>query len=476
MKHTRLLPAVTVLLLLCLPGFSQDTTFFFHKALHFPDKIFKKIDDKASGIDARLTEQTEKYLDRLAKEEKKLKKKLAKKDTAAAARLFGDTEQQYARLKSKLQQQEEKTGNRYLPHLDTLRTAFSFLNTGVLPKTPEAATRLQSALQSIDKLQGKFTQAEEVKKYLQQRRQLLQEQLEKYGLAKELKELKKQVYYYQARVEEYTNMFNEPSQVESRVLELLGKTPAFRDFFRNNSQLAEMFRLPGSQAGNATASLQGLQTREALQQELLQRFGTGPAITQSIQQGMQSAQPQLNALKDKLLKNGAGNSEMDMPDFKPNIQKSRSFLRRLEYGTNLQTVKGNNFFPVTSDIGLSVGYKLNNKSVVGIGGSYKMGWGKDISHIAITHEGVGLRSFMDYKIKGSFWLSGGGELNYRSRFSDFEVLKNYSSWQRSALLGVSKKYKISNKFKGNMQLLYDFLWKAQVPRTEAVKLRFGYSF
>jgi hypothetical protein len=105
-----------------------------------------------------------------------------------------------------------------------------------------------------------------------------------------------------------------------------------------------------------------------------------------------------------------------------------------------------------------------------------MGWGKDIQHIDITHQGVGLRSFLEYKLKGSFWMSGGMEWNYRNSFNNVEELKNYTGWQQSALLGVSKKYKIGQKFKGNVQLLYDFLWKKQVPVTEAIKFRMGYNF
>ena len=91
--------------------------------------------------------------------------------------------------------------------------------------------------------------------------------------------------------------------------------------------------------------------------------------------------------------------------FKPNSQKTKSFFRRLEFGINIQSQRSNGYFPVTSDIGLSLGYRLNDKSTIGVGISYKVGWGKNIQHINITHQGVGLRSFVDWKIKGSFWLS-----------------------------------------------------------------------
>ena len=87
-----------------------------------------------------------------------------------------------------------------------------------------------------------------------------------------------------------------------------------------------------------------------------------------------------------------------------------------------------------------------------------------------------MRSFVDYKLKGSIWLSGGADMNYRSAFYSFEILKEYSAWQKSALLGVSKKYQVNSRLKGNMQVLYDFLWKQQVPRTQPVIFRLGYIF
>jgi hypothetical protein len=68
----------------------------------------------------------------------------------------------------------------------------------------------------------------------------------------------------------------------------------------------------------------------------------------------------------------------------------------------MQTQKATNYFPVTSDLGLSLGYKLNDKSVIGFGASYKVGMGRAWNHISITSEGAGLRSFVDWKIKREF--------------------------------------------------------------------------
>ena len=143
----------------------------------------------------------------------------------------------------------------------------------------------------------------------------------------------------------------------------------------------------------------------------------------------------------------------------------------------MQTVQSTNYFPVTSDVGLSVGYKLNDKSIIGIGASYKMGWGQNIKHINITSQGAGARSFLDVKLKKSIWLSGGFEMNYRTTITSIDQLKDASAWQQSGLVGLSKKFNVKTKFfkNTNLKLLWDFLSYQQLPRTQPILFRVGYN-
>jgi hypothetical protein len=273
-------------------------------------------------------------------------------------------------------------------------------------------------------------------------------------------------------------MLEDPSKLEQKALELIKQLPAFQDFFRNNSALASLFRLPDNYG--STASLAGLQTRSSVQSLIQDRIASaGPNATAMLQQNVQAAQAQLGKLKDKLNElGGGGGSEEDLPDFKPNNQKTKSFLQRLEYGTNLQSQRSSNFFPTTTDLGLSVGYKLNDKSVIGVGASYKVGWGQDIRNINVTNQGVGFRSFADYKMKGSFFASGGFEYNYQQPFSSITEVKDLDSWQQSGLVGVSKIISLKSKTfkKTKMQLLWDFLSYQQRPQTQPLKFRVGYNF
>ena len=336
-------------------------------------------------------------------------------------------------------------------------------------------------------LESQFQKAEEIKKFLKERREYLKQQLGQIGFARQFKQLNKQVYYYGEQVNEYKQLLKDHSKAEKKAIDLLSKTKLFKDFMRKNSQLASLFRLPGDPNDPTTqASLAGLQTRAQVNGLIQQQLAAGgPNAQAQFTQNMQDAQNQLNQLKNKLGKLGKGSSSDGMPEgFKPNNQKTKSFLKRLQLGTNIQSQRANGFLPTTSNIGLSLGYKLNDKSVIGIGASYKIGWGKDIRHINITHQGIGFRSFADWKIKGSFWLSGGYEMNYTP------ILRNvvFSSpvgggregvaWQESGLIGVSKVISLKTKFfkQTKLQLLWDLLSYRQVPRTQPIIFRIGYNF
>ena len=172
-------------------------------------------------------------------------------------------------------------------------------------------------------------------------------------------------------------MLKNSKKAEKKALELLSQTKFFQDFMRKNSQLAALFRLPGDPNDPTyQASLAGLQTRTQVNNLIQQQISSGgPNAMQQFRQNIQDAQAQLNQIKDKIIKAGGNRTNAEKADgFRPNSQKTKSFFKRLEYGLNIQTQKATNYFPVTSDIGFSLGYKLNDKSLIGIGTSYKLGW------------------------------------------------------------------------------------------------------
>lgn len=472
---------------LCLPCLSQESPSAVDKISGFPDKFFAAVNKKASTLESKLDRQTEKYLQQLLKEEKKLRKKLKKGDSAAAG-LLDDAEEKYARLKKELELGIARGRGQYFPKLDTLKTSLKFLqqHSELLSSAGDIQEKIGASLKQVNGLQSKLQQTEQVKAFIKQRKEQIRQALGRYtklpkGLSQSYTDFNKQFYYYSQQVKEYKELLNDPDKLTQKALAGISRLNVFQQFMKEHSELAGLFGMPANYG--TPQALNGLQTRAQVQQLIQTQFASGgPNAQQILQQNLQAAQQQLNSLKDKVNKLGGGGSgdvDMDMPDFKPNHQKTRSFLQRLEIGTNLQSSKSNFFFPTTTDVGLSVGYKINDKSVIGIGGSYKVGWGKDIRNIVVTSQGAGVRSFLDIKIKGSFYISGGYEYNYQPAVAmpdGGDPLR--TQWTQSGLVGLSKVLSVKTKFfkKTKLQLFWDFLSYQQVPRTQAVKFRVGYNF
>jgi hypothetical protein len=205
----------------------------------------------------------------------------------------------------------------------------------------------------------------------------------------------------------------------------------------------------------------------------------GANIIQVVQQNVQSAQDEIAQIKKKGSSYGnSATNELDLPNFKPNLGKSKSFTKKLEYGTNFQTTHSNFFYPTTTDISLSLGYKVSGDNVIGIGGGYKIGLGKDIQHMQFSSEGASVRSFLDIKIKKSFFASGGFEYNYQKPFNTSNIFYHYDLWQQSGLVGISKIISFKTKVikKTKIQLLWDFLSYQQIPKAQPLKFRIGYTF
>jgi hypothetical protein len=115
---------------------------------------------------------------------------------------------------------------------------------------------------------------------------------------------------------------------------------------------------------------------------------------------------------------------------------------------------------------------------VGIGVSYKIGWGSGFNHIQVSSQGIGLRSFVDINIKKNTFISGGMEYNYQKPFNTVTQLQQLNDWQKSGLLGIGKIVSLRSKVvkKTKIQLLWDFLSYQQIPQTQPFIFRIGYTF
>jgi hypothetical protein len=442
-------------------------------------RALQKLNSSYADMNQSLGNNSLQFVNQLQKQEAKLKAQLARKDSSRAAQLFAGSEDVYARLRAKLQTGQNlglpvSSLTSYISKLDSIGTALRWMPAA----TSLSAGNLQKAQAvagEVGQLQGKLQAAGEIQQYAQQRAQQLKDQLASYGMGKTLLGMSKAVYYYQQRVAQYKSLLNDKQKWQDAALTAIRQLPAIQSIMLKHSWLSQLFPAP---AGAGTvAGLAGSQTASSVAAELKQRLGglsTDPIAY--MQQQVGGSQGQIDQAQSKLSSVGsvAGASEVTVPDFTPNSQKTKTFFRRLELGFNIQSAKSSILLPTTSSLALTAGYKLSDKATVGVGAAYNIGWGNSLSHIQVSSQGVSLRSFLDVKVKGGFWITGGFEYNYYNSFTQFsDLITNSSTWEKAALLGVTKKYKIGSR-SGNLQLLYDLLSKDHIPQTQPLIFRVGY--
>ena len=357
---------------------------------HIPTTYADKVQAKAQSIDAALTKKTSQYIDKLSKLEGRILAKLQKLNPSKTLTLSPSPYDSWlSRVQGNVPGATSAVASsaapaaptNYVPGLDTMKTSQSFLQQG------SAATSLTGASAQVTQLQGNLNQSGLIDQYIQQRRQELSNLLSQYsnlppGVTNEFNEYKETAYYYRAQVQSYKDMLNDPDKMEATALTVLNKVPASQQFLSRNSILAGLFAAPpggGSAAGLLPVNLGNLQTRSQVQQLIQQQMATGgPSAQQAAQQQMQAAQNQLSSLQQQASKYTSSGSSGDMdlpPGFQPNTQKTKTFLKRLEYGVNVQFARAAYDFPATANLGLTLGYKINDKSTVGVGLAYTAGMG-----------------------------------------------------------------------------------------------------
>lgn len=468
---------IAILFLLNLSVAAQvDSTLTQLQSL--PAKYFETVSAKADKYYKDVTSKTEKTLEKLVKWEQKIKSLLEKVSPETAVKLFSNSQITFATLLQKYKEGKVVTDG-YMASFDNYRDKLNSTLKYLDEKKQQLSTSVIQPLKDVkektQQLNEQLTNTEALEQMIKERKKLLMQQALQYlGKSKYLQKINKEAFYYFETLKNYKQIFSDPKKVEEFAVRLLRKIPAFNEFLERNSLLASLFGSPGA-AGNPYGTVGLLQSRASVQASAQTQLRSGgPNPQQILQQAMQIAQGEMNQLRQQVARFDGGGSDFEIPNFSPNPQRAKKFLQKIELSANLQTVKNNSAFPVSSDFGFSVAYKPSAIFLFGIGGAYRMGWGTSLRNIHITHQGVGLRSFLEWKFRGNLFVSGGYEQNHFAEIRNIQQLRAYSAWKSSALLGVSRKYNIGKKKKGEMKLLYDFFSHTKQPRTSPVLFRIGF--
>ena len=374
---------------------------------------------------------------------------------------------------SLLKERWEKVGQggRYLSRFDTLQTLFSFAGM----ESPEL---MRKATDAVTLMKDKLGATEVTDQWIRERQQMLYDALSRHsslpsGIKKAFDQWKGEAWVWKARAEAWRETLNNPQQIEKEALRILHRQPFFQKFMAENGELARLFGPPsGASDLPAGTPIPGLQTRASVAEALQARFGvdalqSGGALQQQIQNGMDQLSNQQNNPIAQAVSEVTQAVEQVKATLSPAQQekadlKAQPLKKRFEFGANLQSATRMQNFPAVRDIGLSAGYKLNPRSVVGIGIAYKFALGESWKDIEWTHEGVGFRSFFDWRLASAgskllkgIWLTGGFEMNYWARIARDAQWEDLA-WEKSGLVGVTKTIAAKRK-EGKVQVLYNLI-------------------
>jgi hypothetical protein len=435
------------------------------------NRLLAGIDEKISKTGNLLDKQTAKWLRRIEKSEANLQKRTGKTDSVAAKKIFSQTLSRVKSIQESINAKAFVLGKSplhdYLPGLDSLNACLGFLNNN--PQLLKSKEAFATALKNFNSLKARLKTTEDLKAYIKDRQAYLNELLRHYDLKKYLGRYNKSVNGYLQCIADIKATLNDAAKMEQLVLQQLKRLPAFARFMSENSFLQGLFAQPGGMTANNSL----FQNRNAVNSLLQQRaVGGGANAATMLQNATAAARQQLSQLRQRL---AAHSGVLNTTDFEPVGAKKKTLLQKLEYGVNLQFDKRKDFFPVTSNMAVQVGYKPNVKSVIGAGFNYKMGLGQGWQKISITHEGCGFRGYLKWSIKGNWNVYGGYEQNHLRAFENYRTLfAGANPWQKSGLVGITKTMKPVRKVKAEVQLLYDFLNYRTFGTGKPLVLRFGY--
>ena len=170
---------------------------------------FKKLDQETNSI-------TEKILAKLQKQEEHLSGMVKSKDSVLNKLLFESSKSYYQRLNQKLKLASDSSQvfelTEYMPYLDTIKTSLEFLQQkadGIYN------SQLKEAQELLQQYQNRIQITNTIKQEIQQREQLLKEQLYNLGFVKELQKINKDIFYYNQQLNEYKTILKDPKRLQA---------------------------------------------------------------------------------------------------------------------------------------------------------------------------------------------------------------------------------------------------------------------
>jgi len=187
---------------------------------------------------------------------------------------------------------------------------------------------------------------------------------------------------------------------------------------------------------------------------------------------------ELQAAMDKLSKLKAKFPDtegvLDLFAKRQHPMKGKPLIERFLPGLAFQFQKQQSFW---LDLNPYVGFKISGRFIAGLGWNERIAYNFDERDWDRSNRIYGPRSYLQFKLKGSFFLKADAEVMNapsKSRFLNLPSDVHDRAWVWSYFGGVKKDFQLSKTFKWTMQALYNIYNPGnRSPYTSRFNVRFG---
>lgn len=466
--------------------FSQEVDRSVYYSKKFLDLNIKSL----TKHNQQFKKQQDKLLKRLKRKEAKYAKQLQKKDSVGFTK-YKSNQLTFDSI-SRLAQPDSIQLYRYAiqkPHkvIDSLKGVQSFLENKVhlQGKSPNNGYDNQ-----LSGLKGDLAYSNYVQDLINRRTSTLKyyAQQSKSKVAG-LKGMQKQVFYTKSRIKNYKQIAEEPSKLEEEALYYLQGEKGFSDYLEPKTK--GMQGVNGKQTSLSDLEKMGYQTKRKMAANLQKKFGSNLGNLQQRMGGqIKDYQDQLRKTEE-LKKNALAAKQsvkrlkhISKPDFKINPMRGQPFWQRIEKQYNWYTTRaGLDGQPATFNAMVMAGFKHTPRLSYGTGITTTIGLGQNWSNIKFTFEGIGFTTYAAWQWEYGIGAYAGYERVYQEAVFQkgnnretpplaLETNHNKKEYKEAVLIGLTKRYQISDKWSGSVQLLYDIWWQEKGLRSP-IQLRFA---
>jgi hypothetical protein len=407
-----------------------------------PEQYLQKLEARANNLENKINQPVNKLEDKLNE-----KLSLMNKEGGAGANLPGNANLPGAELNTDLQ-----------TNLDLPATDLKVGN-----PLGELDNPLKDELSEANELKGKIAEVKDVpQQQIDKLKSVEQVQVaqDKLGQANELTD-KAQAYssdvknIAQGNLEEVKEL---PNGLEQQALKL----DEVQELQKQSGELGKMQEMAGK--GNDPEAMKALAKDHAMTYAKDHFAGK--------QEVLKAAMDKMANLKTKY---ASLDSLSNIPKYKPNQMKGKSFIERLVPGLTFQVQKSAN---TLIDYSAVLGYRINGRVTAGAGWNERIGLAKKLK-FTTSDRIYGPRAFVDVMVFKGFSARVEGE---KMRTDVPPTLVSYydergKAWIWSAFVGIKKQYNFTRSVKGNFQFLYNFYDDHDSsPYTERFNVRFGFEF